>query len=49
MSSGNYAHNADTVTNEFVQETCPEEYTALNKILMRETYLQNLKLTMIMT
>jgi hypothetical protein len=33
MSSGNYAHNADTVTNEFVQETCPEEYTALNKIL----------------
>jgi hypothetical protein len=33
MSSGNYAHNVDTITDEFIKETCPDEHTALNKIL----------------
>jgi hypothetical protein len=34
MSSGNYAHNTDTVTDNFVNEICPDEYAALAKILI---------------
>jgi len=34
MGMGNYANFADTVTDDFVNEICPDEYAALAKILI---------------
>ncbi len=34
MSQGTYAHNVDTVTDDFVNEICPDEYASLAKLLI---------------
>lgn len=34
MSSSNYSHNANVISDDFVKKTCPKEYAALNKILI---------------
>jgi hypothetical protein len=38
MGMGNYAEHADTVTNEFVTETCPDEMAGLLKVLAENDY-----------
>jgi hypothetical protein len=38
MGMGNYASYADTVTDEFVKKTCPEEYAALLGVLKENDY-----------
>jgi hypothetical protein len=38
MGMGNYANYADTVTNDFVTETCPEEMAGLLKVLAENDY-----------
>jgi len=38
MGMGNYASFADTVTNEFVTKTCPDEMAELLKVLAENDY-----------